>query len=365
MDGVLRSHGAAPFHKGARTLASYHRAHGHGDAPVLVNGLLDECFANLAHCNRNTGMSKEFDEVVVAVCTYRRATLSETLASLAAQVMPSDMTFGIVVIDNDLTPSAKESVEAFDLTAPITVRYVHCPSGNISIARNGALDATEARYLAFIDDDEVAEPGWLAALLTAQQSTHSDVVLGPVQAIYDPQTPDWMRQLDTHSTAPVDVKGTIRTGYSCNVLIDRTSPALTGLRFDLGLGQSGGEDTAYFTHAYRRGARFTLAETALVRETVPQSRAKLAWLARRRYRSGQTHGQLLGETADFGALILAFALASLKLTYCAGLVSLRATNPAARNGALLRGALHLGTLSGLIGRRPIKLYGATADGVSQ
>lgn len=310
-------------------------------------------------------MSSSSESVTVAVCTFRRAELEDTLVSLATQQVPESMTFEVLVIDNDITPSAAALVDDFKKTAPVRVRYVHCPASNISIARNGALETSDARYLAFIDDDEVAEPGWLAALFGTMGTTGADVVLGPVKAIYSQATPGWMRQLDTHSTAPVDVGGTIRTGYSCNVLIDRACPALSGLRFNLDLGQSGGEDTAFFTHAYRRGAHFALAAPAIVHEKVPPSRARFSWLARRRFRAGQTHGRLLRETAGYAARLKGVGLASLKVAYCTVSATLNSPNAARRNAAVLRGTLHLGTISGLIGTRPITLYGATTDGPLQ
>lgn len=304
-------------------------------------------------------------KITVAVCTFRRAELKDTLVSLAAQVEPASTPFEVLVIDNDITPSAASLVDEFRRSVPVDVRYVHCPAGNISIARNGALDASDARYLAFIDDDEVAQPGWLAALFDTLRTTDADVILGPVKAIYDQASPGWMRQLDTHSTAPVDVGGTIRTGYSCNVLIDRACPALAGLRFDVGLGQSGGEDTAFFTHAYRRGAQFALSAPAIVHEKVPPGRARFSWLARRRFRAGQTHGLLLRDTAGHAARLQCVVLAILKVAYCSVVATLTSPVAARRNAAVLRGTLHLGTISGLIGARPITLYGAAADGTSQ
>ncbi|MDJ1006307.1 MAG: glycosyltransferase family 2 protein [Paracoccaceae bacterium] len=308
-------------------------------------------------------MSAARKTLEVAVCTYRRAGIVDTLASLARQNVPEGWEMSILVVDNDDRPSGENRVAAFAATAPVPMRYIHRPAGNISIARNGALDAARGRYLAFIDDDETADPGWLAALVATQAETGADVVLGPVRAVYSADAPVWMRRLDAHSAAPVDVAGTIRTGYSCNVLIDRSAPAFRGLRFDPGLGRSGGEDTAYFTHAFRRGARFAEAPGAVVREAVPTHRARFFWLARRRFRSGQTHGRLLAETGRGPSRAAAAGTAALKVLYCLGHAALAAPDAARRNGALLRGTLHAGTLSGLFGARPITLYGASEGGM--
>lgn len=307
-------------------------------------------------------MTQNSMAVEIAVCTFRRPQIKDTLASLAAQQVPSGVQISILVIDNDETPSAGPLVDAFAEDSPVSVRYRHCPMGNISIARNGALDAAEARFLAFIDDDEIAAPTWIDGLVKTQRQTEADVVLGPVEAVYSDTAPAWMRRANPHSTAPVAVNGTIKTGYSCNVLIDLESSAVSGLRFDLALGRSGGEDTAYFTQAYRAGARFALAKDAIVREAVPEYRARLSWLTKRRFRSGQTHGRLLAEKRSRPGKLSALGLAALKVTYCLGCALVTLPNAARRNSAILRGALHIGTLSGLSGMRPITLYHSPASG---
>jgi succinoglycan biosynthesis protein ExoM len=62
---------------------------------------------------------------------------------------------------------------------------------NISVARNACLDAATAPLVAFIDDDEVASPEWLVALVGTWESSNADVVLGPVQALYGARLCGW------------------------------------------------------------------------------------------------------------------------------------------------------------------------------
>ena len=300
----------------------------------------------------------------ICVCTFRRPQLSETLTSLARLRLPQGYDVSIIVIDNDHEPSATGCVADFAASSPLPVQYVHCPAGNISIARNGALDASAARYLAFIDDDETATRDWLIKLTDMLETERSDVVLGPVQAIYDRHAPAWMRALDIHSTMPVWVGNTIETGYTCNVLIDRDSPATRGLRFDLALGQSGGEDTKFFSQLNRAGGTIAFAEDAVVLEPVPPSRSTFGWLAQRRFRMGQTHGRLLVE--EHGALrrVKNIGAAMAKVIYCAGAAILQAPSAPRRNHAILRGAMHLGAVSGLIGVRELRLYKTDLTGAS-
>jgi succinoglycan biosynthesis protein ExoM len=268
----------------------------------------------------------------------------------------------VIVADNDDTPSARARVERWALASRFVVTYIHCPAGNISIARNGCLEACTGDFVAFLDDDEVASDSWLEQLVDTAQSTRTDVVLGPVDVHYRPDAPPWMRADEAHATRPVWVWGEIRTGYTCNVLFRRTAPAFRHLRFDPSFGQSGGEDSDFFHRAYRNGARFVFAPGAAVSEVVPDNRATFRWLARRRFRMGHTHGRLLvRDTGPAGRLGHA-AKASLKAAYCLAAALLTAASRQRRNRAILRGLLHAGTICGLFGWGAPRHYGQPQPG---
>ena len=295
--------------------------------------------------------------IEVCVCTFRRPQLDETLESLGALRIPEGYTVSVLVVDNDTTPSARARVEEMAAGFPLELRYVHCPEGNISIARNGALEHCQGRYLAFIDDDEIASPEWLAALVDGLHRGDADVVLGPVEGVYPQDAPQWMRTLDIHSTRPVWKRGTIRTGYTCNVMFDRHAPALQGRQFDLALGKSGGEDSFFFAEVFEAGGRITYAQDALVREDVTPDRQSFRWLLRRRFRMGQTHGRVLRRDVGAGRYMGSLAVSLAKVTYCAGAAVLGVHDAARRNAALLRAGMHGGVLMGLTGMRELELYG--------
>lgn len=302
--------------------------------------------------------------VDICVCTFQRDSVTETLASLMTLEVPAGIAARVIVVDNDVAPSAQARVAAFAEQAPLPIRYLHAPAGNISVARNAALDAAEGRFVAFIDDDETATPGWLAALLHESTTSGAAVVLGPVAPEFDASAPAWVRAADLHATRPVWRGGEICTGYTCNVLIDRTHPALAARRFDPMLGQTGGEDTDFFSAAHRDGARIAFAPDAVVTEAVPLIRTSFQWLARRRYRMGQTHSHVL--TTRLGqrrwrALPVAFA----KALACTGVALVTLPIAHRRNSAFLRAALHLGVVAGMAGHGGLKLYGLTqpTDGV--
>ncbi|KXF77057.1 glycosyl transferase family A [Paramesorhizobium deserti] len=295
----------------------------------------------------------------IGVCTYRRKELEATLRSLGRMAVPDNCRVRIIVADNDVEPSAEERIAEIAPTLPFELRYVHCPASNISIARNACLDASNGDFIAFIDDDETASENWLAHLLATVGDTDADAVLGPVQASYGADAPRWMSRGDFHSTYPVWVRGEIRTGYTCNVLLRRASPFVSGRRFSLALGRSGGEDTQYFAELHEEGGRIAYAPEAWVHEPVPAGRAQFSWLAKRRFRVGQTHGRLTGRKAAGVALVKQVALATAKAGYSFSAALATAFSATHRNRSILRGIMHAGVLSGLMGIREIEQYGET------
>lgn len=295
----------------------------------------------------------------ICVCTFRRPELAATLRSIAALDLPAGFSVGIVVADNDDEPSAEPLVERLASEIRLPVRYRHFPARNISVARNGCLEVSRARYIAFIDDDETATPQWLSQLMATLEREEADAVLGPVRAVYGNEAPTWMKAGDFHSTFPVWVKGAIRTGYTCNVLLQMDAPSIAGRRFSLARGQSGGEDTEFFDAVTRDGGRIGFAAHAWVEEIVPPARATFGWLARRRFRVGQTHGHLLRGRLSGPSLPGQLALASAKAGYCLLASMLTAASPVRRNRNMLRGIMHAGAVSGLLGLRELRQYGVT------
>lgn len=306
------------------------------------------------------------DALLIAICTYRRPAIADTLTSLA-RLEPCGLSVRIAVADNDDVPLARAQVEAIAADHPLPVTYLHAPAANISIARNALLDhacATGARLVAWIDDDETAEPGWLVALVAAWRAEQAapqgplGAVLGPVRAHYPAGAPAWMDRARAHDTLPVIRGGAIASGYTCNALLDLDDPAARGLRFEPERGRTGGEDSAFFAAFLKAGGRIGYAETALVHETVPEDRARIRWLLKRRYRMGQTHASLIAaERGPLGRLSAA-GLASAKAAACTGLALLGVARADWRNRQFMRAALHVGAAARLAGARRIELYGS-------
>ena len=96
---------------------------------------------------------------VTTVC--RPLLLQSALNSLICTSRHPDWTVRILVVDNDADGSAFEMVNQLAATSPVPIIYLHEPRRGVSHARNAILKARTADYLAFFDDDQIADQSWL------------------------------------------------------------------------------------------------------------------------------------------------------------------------------------------------------------
>lgn len=106
-------------------------------------------------------------ELTVILTAHNRADLiDDTLTSLAEQHW--DGTWDILIVDNDSTDDTPEILQRWTDKMPVPTRILTATERhNPSYARNTAAANTTATNIAFIDDDDLIAPGWVAAIGTA------------------------------------------------------------------------------------------------------------------------------------------------------------------------------------------------------
>ncbi len=101
----------------------------------------------------------------VVVCTYNRAhLLVKTLDALAIQGAAHDGSWTVTVIDNNCTDGTVELVNSYMERLP-SLRIVAETRQGLTEARQRGFWATDAPWVAFIDDDCVPEPAWISEAL--------------------------------------------------------------------------------------------------------------------------------------------------------------------------------------------------------
>ncbi len=292
-------------------------------------------------------------KVTVAICTYQRPMVVQCAETVCAQDCLDEHDVKIVVIDNDTTPSAKALIEDVSKRTGREIIYVHAPEKNISIARNAALAAAvDSDWLAFIDDDEYAPPNWLRVLLDHREGMQ--VVVGQCKSVYRADFPSWCAICDFHSH---NLEGRdLVNAYTANVLLDMNYIRSHNFSFRLELGQTGGEDTYLFHEIKRAGGAFVYRPDSEVSETIETHRATFAWVRRRRFRSGQTHGMIVDSFYPKERKVLPLT-AALKSALSFGMAGVYFWNTPKRLSWLGRAYLHLGALNYCINRQVLKEYG--------
>lgn len=228
--------------------------------------------------------------VTVAVLTYRRPDdLVPALDALLPQVraVPGAR---LLVVDNDVTDSARPTVEGIGHRAAGLVWYVHEPRPGIAAARNRALDdaATAGTdVVVFVDDDERPRDGWLAALLAVHERYGGVGVAGPVVSSLPSRDP-WIES-GGFFTRLRHVTGTrVEAAATNNLLLDAGWLARNGLRFDEAFGLSGGSDTVLTLRISALGGALYWCDEAVVEDVVPPHRFTRRWVLRRAYRMGNS-----------------------------------------------------------------------------
>ena len=229
--------------------------------------------------------------VSLIIPTQRRLDgLATAMRSTFAQTGVDPSTLELVVVDNDAVPSARALTGAMAAQAPFPVVYVHEPEPGVANARNAAMAQAQGAFIAFLDDDEEAPPGWLAALLAAQVRHQADVVFGPVRGRAPTSVGKHRAYLEWFFSRIGDgpEEGLIDHYYGCGCsllkrasLPDPTSP-FSALRNHIG-----GEDDLLFGHMQAAGARFAWAPEAWVWEDPVPSRLTLDYTLSRAFAYGQ------------------------------------------------------------------------------
>lgn len=244
--------------------------------------------------------------VAVGVCTYRRAdSLLRTVRHVAASLAQAGLdrrTACVVVVDNDgQDPSVGERVAQLARELDLSLVFEVEREPGIAAARNRVFalaDASGARFMAMLDDDEWPAAGWIGALLETQSRSGATVVGGPVSPVFPPGRADLARYARYWSVMPQLLDGRPFVFCTCNFLIDlqaiRSRPRPL---FDPAFGLSGGGDTVFFRGLFHDGHAMAWSERALMHEEVPPSRASTQWIRTRRFRVGNhaVHWEQVGR----------------------------------------------------------------------
>ncbi|MCP3693328.1 MAG: glycosyltransferase family 2 protein [Planctomycetaceae bacterium] len=131
-------------------------------------------------------------DITVAICTWNRADLlNQTLTRLQQLVIPEDLQWEIVVVNNACTDHTPEIVTRHQEHLPL--RMVMEPEPGLSCARNRAVQAAQGRWIIWTDDDILVSNQWLAQYWKhIHDLPDASFLGGPITPWYEITAPDWV-----------------------------------------------------------------------------------------------------------------------------------------------------------------------------
>ena len=224
---------------------------------------------------------------VVLVAYNRPKDLNEALESLLNQ---SVKPFEVIVIDDGSNP-------------PLTIDF---RSDNLKLirfdkevglcrARNYGIRLAKGEYIAFMDDDAIAEKHWLEEI--RKGFGVADILGGQIQPLYKALPPEWWNEQDFGFYAGVGNDWKNGEIWGCNMVIRKEVFRTIGF-FNPRIGRGKGkllnfEETDFFDRARRKGFDFQCVP-AVVHHKVSPKRMTIRYIARWSYYDGKSRKVLAG-----------------------------------------------------------------------
>ena len=187
-------------------------------------------------------------ELSIIISTYNNAaSLVRTLDSVAKQDYDKKV-WECVVVNNNSTDDTAERVASFAKANPdVNLKFVDEPQQGLSFARNRGIVESKGQIVAFIDDDETVNEGFVSAYIDLFHNHGAFVGSGALKVCYESKRPRWMSHYTEKMIAnPFDLGKEIVTVTSKitptggNMAFNRELFNLYG-NFDTSLGRKGGE----------------------------------------------------------------------------------------------------------------------------
>ena len=233
-------------------------------------------------------------DITVILCTYNRCqSLAKALESIAGQVI-GDITWEILVVDNNSTDSTRAVVEQFRTAHPERCRYILEPRPGKAHALNTGIENAQGDVIAFTDDDVVADRMWLQNLVRPLRVREWAGIGGRILPEGSFVPPRWVPIHDRYALAPLSIFEPRREAgplseapFGANMAFHRSVFAKHGgFRIDLGPKADSSdpqksEDSELGHRLLNAGERLGYEPSALVYHCVPRSRVRkeyfLSW----------------------------------------------------------------------------------------
>lgn len=232
-------------------------------------------------------------KATVIVCTYSLDRVEDTIEAIQSVLSQDEKGIEIIVIPDDRV----DLVRTLSARFPQEVKIEICSKPGLSFARNKGVSLAQGDIIIFLDDDAIAEKGWLSTLLGAFADPKIGVAGGKIDPEWVGGRPFWFPpELDwvvgcTYTGHP-EKTCEIRNVIGCNMAFRREVFETVGF-FKTDIGRVGkkllaGEEMELCVRIAHEMPETSIVyvPTAKVYHKVPPERKKIAYLLSRCYMEG-------------------------------------------------------------------------------
>lgn len=247
--------------------------------------------------------------ISVIICTYNRCeSLDRTLNSLSRVTVPSDLSWEVLVVDNNSTDHTKEAVQSFSGGQGVPVQYIFQKERGLSEARNAGLRHAKGEIISFLDDDVLIQPEWLVEVRKAFDSLDTPCIGG--KAILPPNLkfPRWWDHAYDGPIGNCDLGEEVLIGDTRSVSIIGANISFRRFLFDKygvfspevsrkGKNLVMGEETDFIRRIRPYGHYAAYYPNAVVYHVPSPDRMTIAYLSRWYFRRGEWEWYATKDTA--------------------------------------------------------------------
>ena len=231
-------------------------------------------------------------KISVCICTWNRSRLlKNTLEYFQRTVVPEDIEWELIVIDNNSDDDTATVITEFSDSLPVR-SYVEATPGHCA-ARNRAVTEFDGDFVLWTDDDVEVDKYWLSsyANVFANDEIHS-FWGGPIEAKFETQAPEWITEnweilsgcfaVRDIGNGPVEFNDNLLP-YGANFAV--RADVQKQFRFDTSIGRKreqvvGGDEINLMTRLLAEGHHGEWVPGAKVLHVIPDERASEEYVYR-------------------------------------------------------------------------------------
>lgn len=250
-------------------------------------------------------------DISVIICTYNRSLqLRKALQSIKEMVLPENLLWELVLVDNNSNDDTKDVAFEFRNHLQQELTYIFEGRQGKSFALNSGVKAARGDILAFTDDDITVDRGWLYHIKKGIDELNCIGVGGRIISVWDVMKPKWLSDSGPYRLMDAIVQYDLGDNpciaqlplVGANMAFRRIAFDKYGLfRTDLGPKEKEimrAEDTEFCLRLFQSGEKLAYAPDAIVYHPVEKERTEKKYFESFYFNFGKAESRLNNVSKD-------------------------------------------------------------------